>query len=62
MAEALIELPILRRYAGIDLNNDRISDEIGILTYRHLLEKHELGERIHCFAEDLSMNGQFTPQ
>jgi len=44
--EALIEVPTMRRFAGIELINDRIPDETTILTCRHLLEKHELGEQI----------------
>jgi IS5 family transposase len=52
MEEALIEVPTMRRFAGIDLITDRIPDETTILTFRHLLEKHRLGERIYCFAED----------
>jgi IS5 family transposase len=45
-AEALIEVPTMRRFAGIELISDRIPDEITILTFRHLLEKHVLGEQI----------------
>ena len=44
--EALIEVPTMRRYAGIELISDRIPDETTILTFRHLLEKHKLGEQI----------------
>jgi IS5 family transposase len=44
--EALIEVPTMRRFAGIELISDRIPDETTILTFRHLLEKHELGEQI----------------
>ena len=46
MEEALIELPSMRRFAGIELISDRILDETTILTFRHLLEKHGLGEQI----------------
>lgn len=46
MEEALIEVPTMRRFAGIDLISDRIPDETTILTFRHLLEKHRLGEQI----------------
>jgi IS5 family transposase len=46
MEEALIEVPTMRRFAGIDLISDRIPDETTILTFRHLLEKHNLGEQI----------------
>jgi len=44
--DALIEVPTMRRFAGIDLISDRIPDETTILTFRHLLEKHNLGEQI----------------
>jgi len=46
MEDALIEVPTMRRFAGIELISDRIPDETTILTFRHLLEKHELGEQI----------------
>ena len=52
MEEALIEVPTMRRFAGIELISDRIQDETTILTFRHLLEKHDLGEQIYCCAED----------
>jgi IS5 family transposase len=46
MEDALIEVPTMRRFAGIDLLSDRIPDETTILSFRHLLEKRHLGERI----------------
>jgi IS5 family transposase len=46
MEEALIEVPTMRRFAGIDLISDRIPDETTILSIRHLLEKQGLGEQI----------------
>jgi IS5 family transposase len=46
MEEAVIEVPTMRRFAGIELISDRIPDETTILTFRHLLEKHGLGEMI----------------
>ncbi len=39
-------LATMRRFAGIELISDRIPDDTTILTFRHLLEKHELGEQI----------------
>jgi IS5 family transposase len=39
-------LATMRRFAGIELISDRIPDETTILTFRHLLEKDELGEQI----------------
>jgi len=46
MEDALIEVPTMRRFVGIDLVSDRIPDETTILAFRHLLEKHNLGEQI----------------
>jgi IS5 family transposase len=46
MEEDVIEVPTMRRFAGIELISDRIPDETTILTLRHLLEKHKLGEQI----------------
>lgn len=46
MEEALIEVPTMRHFMGIDLISDRIPDETTILSFRHLLEKHDLGEQI----------------
>jgi IS5 family transposase len=61
MEDALIEVPTMRRFAGIDLISDRIQDETTILTFRHLLEKYELGEQIfesvnaHLSARGMTM-------
>jgi IS5 family transposase len=46
LEEALIEVSTMCRFAGIELINDRIPDEITILNFRHLLEKHGRGEQI----------------
>ena len=46
MEDALIEVPIMRRFAGIDMFSERIPDETTILAFRHLLEKHNLGKQI----------------
>ena len=61
MEEALIEVPSMRRCAGIELISDRIPDESTILTVRHLQEKHDLGEQIfetvkvHLSARNMTM-------
>ena len=61
MEEALIEVPTMRGFAGIELISDRIPDETTILTFRHLLEKHDLGEQIfetvkaHLSARGMTM-------
>jgi IS5 family transposase len=39
-------LATMRRFAWIDMISDRIPDETTILTFRHLLEKHDLGQQI----------------
>jgi IS5 family transposase len=44
--EALIEVSTMRRFVGIDRIRDRIPVETTILTFRHLLERPNLGERI----------------
>jgi IS5 family transposase len=44
--QALIEVPTMRRFAGMDLITGLIPDETTILIFRHLLEKHKLGEQI----------------
>lgn len=46
MEDALIEIATIRRFAGIDLINDRIHDETTILVFQHLLKRHEYGQRI----------------
>ena len=46
METELIEVASIRRYAGIDVIRDRISDETTILAFRHLLEKYDLGQKI----------------
>jgi IS5 family transposase len=61
MEDALIEVPSMRRFAGIDMISERIPDETTILTFRHLLEKHNLGEQIfetvkaHLKAKGMAM-------
>jgi len=47
--EALYDIELMRRFAGIELAEDAIPDETTILHFRHLLEKHQLTEKI--FAE-----------
>jgi transposase, IS5 family len=42
--EALYESVSMRRFVGIDLGHEPVPDETTILNFRHLLERHELGE------------------
>lgn len=47
--EALYDSASLRRFAGIDLGREAVPDATSLLRFRHLLEQHQLGERL--FAE-----------
>jgi IS5 family transposase len=61
--KALIELAAMRRFAGIALITDRIPDETTILAFRHLLEKHDLGEQIfEAVKAHLKANGMAMKQ
>jgi IS5 family transposase len=44
--EMLYDSEAMRRFAGIELGDDRIPDETTILNFRHLLETHALTERL----------------
>jgi IS5 family transposase len=63
MEDALIKVPTMRRFAGIDLISDRIPDETTILAFRHLLEKHDLGDQIfEAVKAHLKANGMAMKQ
>ena len=44
--EALYDSASLRRFAGIDLGRESVPDATTLLKFRHLLEQHQLGERL----------------
>src|ERR1700691_4153747 len=44
--DSLYDSESMRRFAGIELTEDAIPDETTILRFRHLLEQHQLTERI----------------
>jgi IS5 family transposase len=44
--EALHDIPALRAFVGVDLERERVPDETTVYKFRHLLEKHRLGQRI----------------
>lgn len=58
MEDSLYEIESMRRFAGITIDN--VPDETTILNFRHLLEQHELGEKLfkkinrHLEAKGLS--------
>jgi IS5 family transposase len=62
MEDTMIEVPTMRVFAGINFVSERIPDETTILTLRHLLEKHELGQPIfetdkaHLKARGMAIN------
>lgn len=55
--EMLYDSEAMRRFADIELGDDRIPDETTLLKFRHLLEKHQLTEKM--FAE---VNGHLADQ
>lgn len=60
MEDALYEIESMRRFAGLRLSG-RLPDETTILNFRHLLERHQLGEKLfdemsrHLKAEGLTL-------
>jgi IS5 family transposase len=57
-------MPTIRRFAGIDLISDRIPEETKILPFRHLQEKHGLGEQVFetVITDHLSKSGMTMRQ
>jgi IS5 family transposase len=46
MEDALFDSESMRRFAGIELIEDAVPDESTILRFRHLLERHQLTQRL----------------
>src|SRR6516162_5836743 len=44
--EALYDSAVMRQFVGIDLGQEPVPDETTVCKFRHLPEKHELGEQI----------------
>ena len=44
--EALYDSLSMRRFVGIDLGREPVPDETTMCHFRHLLERHDLGERL----------------
>ena len=56
--EALYDTRSLREFVGIDLGQEPVPDETTILNFRHLLERHNLGDGLfHCVNQYLEENG-----
>jgi hypothetical protein len=49
--EALYDSLSMRRFVGIDLGREPAPDETTIPNFRHLLETHELGERVNRWLD-----------
>src|SRR3990167_2955241 len=46
MEDALYDMESIRRFVGVELGDDAVPDESTILKFRHLLEKHELTQKL----------------
>ena len=46
LEEELLESESMRRFVGIDLGHERVPDETTVCKFRHLLERHGLGQKI----------------
>jgi IS5 family transposase len=56
--EALYDSRALRQFAGIDLGREPAPDETTICKFRHLMEKHNLGDQLfHLVNQYLQENG-----
>ena len=51
--DSLYDSESMRRFAGIELMEDAVPDETTILRFRHLLEQHQLTERIFGLVRGL---------
>ncbi len=51
--DAIYDSESMRRFAGVELGEDKVPDESTILRFRHLLEKHRLTEGIFEAVKDL---------
>ena len=58
MEDELHDNPVIRDFVGIDAGSQTIPDETTILNFRHLLEKHELTQKMFDrVSEILQENG-----
>ena len=58
MEEALYDSRAMRRFVGIDLGREPVPDETTVCKFRHLLEAHNLGDRLFALiGEYLQENG-----
>jgi len=56
--EALYDSRAMRQFVGIDLGKEPVPDESTVLQFRHLMERHQLGDKLfHLVNEYLAENG-----
>ena len=56
--EAVYDLQAMRRFVGIDLGHEPVPDETTVCRFRHLLEAHDLGQRLFdAVQRPLAANG-----
>ena len=56
--EALYDMEVLRRFAGIDLGSEPVPDETTICKFRHLMERQNLGDALFARVNEyLAENG-----
>ena len=56
--EALYDSRAMRQFAGLDLGNEPVPDETTICKFRHLMERHNLGDQFfHLVNQYLKENG-----
>ncbi len=53
MEDALNDVPLFREFAGLGGWDDRLPDESTILRFRHVLEKHQLADKIFRTINEL---------
>ena len=53
MEEALIDMPLYREFARLNVDVDRLPDAITILRFRHLLERHGLAQQMFVAVNEL---------
>ena len=58
--DAIYDSESMRRFARVELGDDKIPDESTILRFRHLLEKHRLTESIFEAVNDLLTEHRLT--
>ena len=58
--DAIYDSESMRRFARVELGDDKVPDESTILRFRHLLEKHRLTEGIFDIVKDLLVEKRLT--